>query len=354
MPLLPRDLKEFLAPFKILGNRHALSPMYKCLEISEHAVKGCSNVGVLEVVCSLGLDKTVYVDTSTFLSIIDSLPQEQELVLADMDGLLVWSCGSAKGKLALVVIDGMPVINRPKRNDSWDVPAPFAAALKLGAMSCDGTTLTSGMNGVCIDNRHEYLEVYTSDNVTVSCVTLADTHIEGAPELITISADAAELLAFVISKGGVLDVNETSVYYHDAGCRLLLKQVTPLKHDLAAVLANFSKCDVVAAIPNDRITSFIKRTAALSETKKTTHVTLHADHGQLALSFAESLAGSDEYYLVEGLVIPDLLEIKLDANKLARALSHVDEVVLDHVGKGAVIFRGLNPEFMYMIAGTSQ
>lgn len=352
MPLLPCDIKTFLAPFKLLANKHALSPMYKSLELSENMVRGCSNFGMLEVTMNLGIEGTMYVDASTFLAIIDSIPQDQELILADDNGVLLWACGSAKGKLALAVIENMPTIARRNKPDAWTTPAELADILELGALSCDSNTLASvGMHGVVLDNRGGALAVRTSDNITIASAELPGVSIPKAPDMVTMAPEAAALLAKVIRPGGKLEIDDTSIYYRDDGCRLVLKQVAALKHDLAEVLGNFSEAELVAPVPRDRIMAFIKRVGALTESRKSLYVELHAQAGQLALSFAEAQAGSDEYYLIEGLKLPAELSIKLDAGRLARALASIDEVVLDHVGKGAVVFHGKKPEFTYMVAG---
>lgn len=351
MPLFPRDVKEFLAPFKILSNKNAMSAMYKSLELAPDYVRGCSKYGILEVVMKLGIDEVMHVNAATFIAVIDSLPAEEDLELANVDGVLLWACGSAKGKIALMAVEAMPEITRRNRPDGWPVTAGFAEGLRLGAISCDSASLASvGMHGVIIDNRGS-LSIRTSDNITVSSCEVGG-KIPAAPEVITIDPEAAGLLASIITKDGILEFDAISVYYRDAGCKLLLKQVASLKHDLAKIMRNFEKQELVAEIPRDRITSFIKRTAALSESKKGVYVTLHAESGQLALSFSEAQAGSDEYYLVDGLQIPDGLEIKIEASKLARALAHVEEVVLDHVDKGAVIFRGKSPAYTYMVSGS--
>jgi hypothetical protein len=349
--LLPQHLKEFLSPFRILCNRHALSPVYRSLELSPSKVVGAASYGILEVNLKLGLTDTIYIDAVTFLAVIDSLPQEEEFVLLHDQGVLNWTCGSAKGKLALVAIEDMPKISRVPRRPAWAPPALLGPALERGALSCGSNTLASvGLHGIVLDNRLG-LTILSSDNTTLAACKLPGGPIPNAPDIMTIAPDAAALLAQVLGAEGRLECDETSLFYYDGGCKLLLKQVAPLKHDLAAVLKNFSESKIVAPIPEDRISFFLKRAAALSESRKHSYVTLHAMAGQLALSFTENAAASEEYYLVDGLDVGEGLRIVLDAAKLARALAHVSDVTLDYVGRGCVIFRGKEPDFMYMIGG---
>jgi hypothetical protein len=132
----------------------------------------------------------------------------------------------------------------------------------------------------------------------------------------------------------------------------MLKTVPMIKHDIATVVGKFiEKDDTVAPIPPDRIKAFIKRAGALAESRKSTFVSLGAYDGHLSISFAEGTTSSDEYYLVDEHKVPDMAEVKLDANKLARALERVDELVMDYMGDHVLVLRNNDTGFCYIISG---
>jgi hypothetical protein len=201
-----------------------------------------------------------------------------------------------------------------------------------------------------LDARDDRLWVRASDNITVSAAAV-DKPSCALPELITLSPDGASLLATLAKRGGRLSFDDTTISYSDGTLRAVINQLPPLQHDLRGVLGNYDASNVVAPIPPARIAAFIKRAAALAETKGRYYVQIAASHGQLSLRFEQGLASSDEYYLVDGLTVPDLQAVALDALKLARALAHIDEVVLDHIDRQVLVLRGSKPTFRYLIAG---
>jgi DNA polymerase III sliding clamp (beta) subunit (PCNA family) len=358
MPLLPRDIKEFLAPFKQLINRNALAPVYRCLALHPAYVRGCSAYGIMEAQMQLGLSAAIYVDALTFIGIVESLPPDEELILDTADGALLWGCGKAKGRLALLSVDNMPALPAARPDaPQWQPSKDFSGALRKGAVSCNSASLAStGMHGVVLDSRSGLLLVTSSDNITVSAcmveVDIGDDHpLARMPRLVTISPDACALLSSVVSPAGKLEMDATSVIYREEGLALVLKQVDPLKHDLLALLDNYAEAEITAPIPPERIAAFVKRVTALSENKKNLSVALHAQNGQIALAFSEAVAMSDEYFLVDGLKVEGEMQIHLDASRLARALSDVDTIVLDYMKRGAVLFRGDGGAFQYLVGG---
>lgn len=357
--MLSTDLHKALAPFRLVSNRNALSPTYRSLEISPGIVRGCSNYAQLELALDImPADKEpVVVDATAFLAVIASLPDNLEVDIETEDGVMVWSCGQAKGRLALLPGITMPVIERPviSRREAakrWTPTPAFRAALELGAISCANDSMAStGMFGIVIDNR-KVLSVLSCDGATISHATVMDGVLDAAPALSVISPEAAVLLRMLLASDGKLEFEAKSLYFSNGMTKCLIKQLPPLKHDLASMLKKYETADIVAEVPTDRITAFIRRVGALTENKRNAHVSIGASDGRMTLSFEEGTASSEEYYLVEGLEIPDLPLVSLDASKTARALSHIDSIILDHVDRQVIILRGGAEEvFTYMVAG---
>jgi hypothetical protein len=353
MPLIVDDAKELLAPFKKFCNKQALSAVYRTLRITPDRVTAASANGLLEVLCELGLEAEALVDATAFLALLDSLPSTEELALSVDKSVLQWTCGSAKGRLALAALENLPTLGKMGK-PTWQPPVGFIDLLRAGGLSCQASTLASvGMHGVSLHFDEEAVRACSSDNLSISMATL---EIEGLPpglsgDPLTFAPEATTLLADLIAEDGAILFRDDYIYYRDAGTRLLLKQIAPLKHDLVKGASRFAGRKLLATIPKERISAFIKRATSLSEAKRNSTVTLRAEHGQLSLEFSENTAASDEYYLVDGLALADELEIKVDAVRLSRALAYVDRVALDHVGEGALIFIGEDPDFVYSIAG---
>jgi len=209
------------------------------------------------------------------------------------------------------------------------------------------------MYGIVIDNRGP-LVIHSSDNVTVSVCNLGDDLLP-APEIMTLAPDPADLLNLLIMPDeSTMEFTDDTIFYADKYCKAIIKCVPRLKYDALTTVKEYQSADTIAVIPPELIAGFIKRATALADNKRHTYIQLHASNGKLSLEFTEGLSSVDEFYLVENLVVPDLAPIHLDAGKLARAMQHVTEIVLDHVERGVVILQGKNPDFKYLIAARAK
>jgi hypothetical protein len=358
--MISNEFTRLLAPFRQLSNKSALAVTYRSLELSGFEISGAARHGMMAVQGDFGIPEgpPIYVDANTFISILGSLPKDHEVELNLEDGgVLGWACGSAKGRLALLKIPEMPHIE-PQALDSdasvgWKPTVAFAEALRLGMLSCGNESLASiGAYGVVLDNTGD-LCVYSSDNVTISSAFLEDSKPIDGPPTLTFSPEALGLLATVMNpknEQAGMAFTEQHIYYVDESYRLLIKQIAPLKINIGAVFERFTSSDIMVEIPRDRITAFIKRISAISESKATT-ILIGASKGKLNMSFSDGLASSEEYYLVDELEVPDLPPIELDAAKIARALAHTTHIVLDYIGDNVLILQGADPIFQYIISG---
>jgi hypothetical protein len=354
--MIADDFSAYLAPFKLLTNKNALSATYRSLELDGNTIRGCSGFGTLEVSGNFGLPKEkMYVEAATFIAVIDSLPADKDVVLRmESASVLAWEGGTAKGRLALSQVTDMPRTLAAVQGSAGEKPTKaFLDALKLGALSCGNESLASvGMYGIVIDNTDDVC-IYASDDTTISCAFLPDVRIH-APAKQTYSPDAVKLLCAIINpkdEAARLYFSEEGIYYSDAYITASVKQLAPLKADINAILAEFSTGDTRAPLPVDRLQAFIKRINAMSDGKRGNHITIQASNGRLTLSFSDGLAASEEYYMVDDLQVPDLPKIELDAAKVARALAHVDSVILDHIERRVLVFEGQDPLFQYIVSG---
>jgi len=321
--------------------------------LSKGHAKACSSACILEAFIDHGIDETIFVDTASFLAIIDSLPDKQDVVFGLAENTLTWKCGPAKGKIATLVVEGMPEIKRSKKNKGWCPTCEFVDALALGGLSCGTIAATStGMYGVVIDSIDD-LCIYASDDTTISACFCPNAKDTGLNAMVVITPESADLLSSLMdTKEGILICEDTELLYSDKYCRLMVKMLPKLSKDIGSVIGNFMGSELTVKIDRERIGVFIKRATALAEQKKQSYISLGVSEERLTLSFDEGTASSDEWYLVEELAgVADLPPVKVDALKMARALKQSNAVVLDHVERGLIVLRGYDPEFYYFIAG---
>lgn len=344
------DLAKRLAPFRLVASRTAQAPAYRAIELSPDRVKACASFAMLQSKLDIGIAETVYVDAMAFLSIVQSLPPRSDLALDISNGTLHWSCGLAKGKLALMNVSETPEIplTAPRRGQATS--KALASALERGSVSCDNTALGAvGIYGVVMHKNGGVPLICSTDNTTVSSCTV-DTPLTGLPETATFPPLGADLLASVMDDTGTLVFDELGVVYRSPTVDCMMRQVPALKTDIREIINQYSESNSVSVIPQDRIRAFLLRAKALTENRSRAHVMLGAVDGSITLSFAEGTATSDEYILADELAgFPDMPPVVLPIDKVARALSYVDSVVLDYIADGVIVFEG--GKFRYLVSG---
>lgn len=350
-------LRTLLAPFKQMVNTHALSSAYRTLKLTPETITAQSGFGVMSAQATLGITEECYVDAAVFLTVMESLPENQNVKLKINKGNLDWSCGQSKGRIASVVIENFPELERTRnKKRAWQPPLEFAEALELGALSCESSTLaTIGMYGVVIDNR-DGLCVYSSDNSTVSACAVGsgDIKVAAMPKLVTLLPEAAGLLVAVLKTAtdAWLEFSEKDVFLSSENMTLLVAQSAPLQQDIAKILEQYLSGETSVEIPPQRVQAFIKRVGALAESKKHIDLFLHIKEGRIALSFSEGVASADEYYLAEALKgVKNFAPVAVGAASVARALRYIQEIIVDYVERHVIVLRGESPTFYYMVAG---
>ena len=307
---------------------------------------------MLEAILKLPLESEIFIDGMTLIAVVDSLPQGQEIELEADSNVLNYSAGSARGRLALLAIDGMRSVPRV-REEGWEPGTSFIRALELGAMSCDSEALaTIGMYGIAIDRRKKVGIVRSTDNITISSCEFDSSKFKSGPELMVIVPDAANLLSTVMAPQGKMVITGNGIHYQDACLRCFVGPTDDLRMDLAAIRDPLPAPKTLVSVPRERVMAFAKRAAALAENKRGVVVQLSTSEGRLVLGFEEGSAQAEEFYLIDEVKVPDLEPIKLDGQKLARALQHVTEVALDYMSeKDMLMFRAKEPPFEYLIMG---
>jgi len=299
-----------------------------------------------------GLDNWIAVNCAQLAGVVGSLPEKAPITLA-LDGALTWKCGGASGSLATQPAEAPKPLPRILPSFVRGSPA-LAALFDLGAVSCSGSHLNSvGLYGVALRRDGRSLWCLSSDNVSISAARMELPEDAGEPWQVTMAPTEAALLATLLgSPDSSLAIRGGQVQYTAPGFQAVVGLVPPLKHDVNAMFAPFSGGGTVIPLPAALVGKFVKRTAALAESKKTAAVTLVADAGLLTLQFAEQRSQTEEKFpLAEGVEVPERMQITIDAAKLAKALQHTDDIVVDHMARRCVTFRNRAQTFWYVIAG---
>jgi hypothetical protein len=362
-------LATLLAPFAVLANKHAMSPIYKALEIGPDTIRGCSPWGILEVSAEIGTTEMFWIDAGPFIGMIKTLPAE-EVTFEQTTSTLTWSCGDATGKLALLSKLEMPTYEFEDPGTDPNIDAGFPEALTLGSLSASrdmglSSAGTSGVALTCIpveeDPNGETFTIYvtSSDNITMSVSSILIAGASSWPETIVIATEAATLLNTILrmsagSSGAHLIIEEKTIIAYANDFRLMIRSAPPMKHNILDISLNYEHEAIVTKLPSGPVKSFVARATALAEAKSHTHVTLSAVSGGLLLAFEEGTITSNEQYAISDLEVPDdFPDVRLDALRLARALGHADMIAFDALKKGVItLFASKEePAFSYLING---
>jgi hypothetical protein len=349
------DIALALSPFKLILTKNAVSPVYTALKLTPKKVCGLSAYANMEVNTEIGIDGECFVNANAFLTIIDSISVDNEMTFSVKEGVMNWKCGSAKGRVATMVVEDEIVSIKKKGNTetAWEVAPGFGKALELGAVSCDNNGLASvGLYGIVVQNDTR-LRVYSSDNTSISYCEGAEYGIEGMPEKFTLSPEAAAVLSAVCRRSeGHIHFEQNGIFFFSPASRLVVRYSDPIQKDIYKIVEKFKRKGTTVPIPGPIIRSFIKRASVLAERQALTEVILTVGEGRIALSFEQNTNSSQEYHLAEALDnLPAMPPVKLNAQKLVRALQGASDILTDHLAQRVLVLRGRKPQFYYMLSG---
>jgi len=361
------DLATALKPFGLLANKNALAAHYRSILLAPGLVRGASAFGVLEANIPIAItngeggaiNEPVVVDATAFAALAQSLPPKEEVNLEFKNGGLLWSCGLATGKLAVSAKEIVVPSVEADLAGTW-VPqtirdrVALAEAVELGGLSCGpSSTASAGIYGIVFDNRGD-LSILSSDSVTLSRCLLSGS-VPAFPEATTFSPDAMAILRAALAGTGdgdsKISISDKALFYQGGPFVLMLRPIPPMKQDLRSFASNFHDCEISAEIPKAKIAAFVKRVGALAEVKQHAHVDLLVSEGAIALAFEEGSSSSEEYFLIEGLQVPDIGPVSIEAARFARALSHSQSLGLDHLERGVLVLSTNAPPFRYFVSG---
>lgn len=318
----------------------------------------------IDAAISFGLDKTVAVDAQLLYGICQSLAPDALIDFQLNGSALNWttrkaesSTVTANGKLSIVTPDRQHTPLGRSIKDGVSIPATPALArvFELGGLSAQNGALASiGLWGVVVHPDEDDLWILSSDSLSISAACCPVNVALPETELTLLPAETA-LMATLIERGrdesGVLSISNKEMLYRDLTLKAVVTFVEPLKKSIWKMADEFMSAERVMPLEKDRVAAFVRRAAALAETRQNCLVKVLADGNHLTLQFQEALAQTEEYYLIPKFKVAEPCEVTLDARKLGRALSYCDEIILDHMhDRSIMMFRATDSSFWYMLA----
>lgn len=356
--MLAHEIVTLLAPLKYALEKSSFNTMHKALQISDTSVSCRTSHIAIDIAAQLNIaeyKEPLHVDGASFLAILNSLPEGQELKLTHREGALHWNCGKTKGKMACLALPVMPSVEYLIPDEHTGSPPPdFIKALELGSLSADASSMASvGMAGVLIDS--DRLLITTTDDVTISVAFLdTATLLLDAPVHVALSPDVIPLLTNLLSETGYWEIDDYTIKYTDGTRDMIVSQVSSLsKTD--NVLNLIDKCmkgQQYFPIPADTIRAFMKRAEVLTNDRPQLSVSITVDTDRVTLIFDEATARTEEYFDIENSHITTPLTLRLNARKFMRALRYSEEIVIDFISERMLVLRSKPLDFMYIIGGS--
>lgn len=303
----------------------------------------------------VGLNEPCFVDSSTFLAVLRSLPPDYEVAFEVDGSVLKWDCGKgqSKGRIATKQVDDLKPLPSPTSNSAFSPPEGFGNMLALGGLSCDQPVLmTLGLYGVVIDSRHDELLIYSTDNNSISVYRGGEpsSELEG---MITLAPEVAEVIAAINEPDAVWQAVDDRRWVINGSTYRCLFDSRDLKADQEPVLRPFLEAEDTIPLNKERVANFIRRVNAIAEVRNDLYVEFSVENGAVQLTFDGGTSSSSDYFLVEGSSIPDISPLSLKATSLARALAHVERIALDHVDRQVLSFIGKDDAFSYIICANA-
>jgi DNA polymerase III sliding clamp (beta) subunit (PCNA family) len=346
------ELAALLRPFNAIISKAGLADIYRVLVLrGDGTLYACAPHGRLEARGGPKLPSEVVVETTKLLGVINNLPEKSVVELMPGPNGLGWRCGAAGGRLGRWVLgeDDLPPMLEP-RDNPMSLDHEFVDLLKLGSLSCASSAMVvDELRGMPLEFTGRRCAGISSDNETLSCY---DMQLKSAVKgKFTLSQPAASLLIAAYRDDSTLEVGD-GITLRNATYTAYVPKMADMKWDLRSVADAYCKHENTAKLPAKDIAAFIRRANVIAEEKRRVVVTVEFTEGRMELLFSDDVSETTKSFLCAGVELPDGFSMSLNASLLARALEHVDELVLDFVQKGYLVFRkhSKTGEFFYMMS----
>jgi hypothetical protein len=386
-----------------LADHRALSLRYRVAAVTHDSIRACAPYGVLECMIELGIKDEIFISAEALVNQLRHCA-DQEFTIEIKNNALYYYCGSATGRLALLDTVTVPI---PQFDgDMAPLNEQFGERLERAAIACEApaSTLRSvGLDGIQITNRNGSAYGYASDNTVLSACRLGSAlPINGT---ITLKPEAVELLVAVTQRlakaapalagrhdpgsnraaeqeallgaelqaqvaTGKLSFAEAARQVTPAGTvqealfgsdastvfcllpptmALQLNQFPPLQYDIGERLQKFLGETTTMPLQRETVSEFLKRADGFPD-KQHALIEVNLDRGAVRLAFTDTPGATTEHYRLSDAPDISTRPVRIEARRLARALTYTSHLVFDYAEQNILVLRGPG-EFVFVISG---
>jgi hypothetical protein len=348
------DLKEALTLLNMASDPKSPLTAFRAIHVSKEMLAAASARCGLVARLSLGIDTSFMIHPAHLLRVVATLPPDRHITFTKDGTALDWHCGTAHGFLATAAAqEEAPTLPRLPNDEMIECSAELADIFKVGAAATRNPALLSlDLHGVQIVQHGKDVICLSSDNATIAVARCEAQAL--ADEPLTIRPLHASLLHALISRKGKVAFTERGILYTDALVTAVIARIMPLKYDLWSYAQRYVN-SLAPAFPlqRDQIAAFVKRATGLAETRQRTTVRLTASQDRLTIRFAEQLAMTEEFIILNGMSFETPLTVTInDALKLSAMLTFCDFLSLAFLDgdEPSLVFRSQDARFFYVVA----
>lgn len=350
-----KTLNGILKLVSKISNPSSLTSLYRAVEISDGAVRACSEFGNIHILLDTksGLDDKILLDCSSLLAVTQSLPGESEITFKEDTNRVKWTCGDAKGHLAFIQTDyKVPQIDHD--NFPWTPPKDLSNALLLASCACQAAAVSIGLYGITIEPDGDRLRFMSSNSISLASTSVELGDYPGGKT--TVRPPVPGIVAALLAScpNCTLDLTDKGVFILGDWLMAHLPLGTNLEHDLKALSDKYTKADEVTSINVGAVKKFINRARNLTDSKSNFTVALKIEEGKLILTHESIGSSTEEWFLAEGLDAKATYQsVVLPADLLVLPLEFIQHVVLDYIKDQQLVLQGDNPQFTYVLGGSN-
>lgn len=344
-------LNAILKIISRISNPSSLTSLYRSVELGPETIRACSEFGNIELIIHTGLSHQCLIDANALHSVTSTLSSNSEIEINKLPSKIEWKSDAASGHLSYVQTDySIPKIKH--ENFPWIPPADLGNALVLASSSCQAAAVSFGLYGIVMEPDKNKLNIASTNTIS-----LASSSVELGTypaQKVTLRPPVPSIISSLMaaSPNCAMDVTSEGIFMLGDGLMAHLPLGVNLDHNVKEIADKYVGGKEIAKINSAAVKKFIKRAQGLTDKKATFNIALKIEEGRLILNHLGISSSVEEWMLAEDLSTTIKYESRsFPGDMLIVPLESVSEIVLDFMPQQQLVFRGSNPEFLYVVSG---